>query len=112
MQTESARGNDISTVRPIGEIDLASSRELGSRLGELAGEVGSSAVLDLTRVTFMDSVGLGVLLKGATRFQRQGKRLIIVAPPGPVRRMFDFAGVTERLSLVESRSEIAAALDA
>ena len=101
---------DVSTIRAMGEIDLASSRDLASRLGEAAGAPGPSVVLDLTRVTFMDSVGLGVVLQAANRFHRQGKRLLIVAPPGPVRRMFDFAGVADRLSLVANRDEAQAAL--
>ena len=108
MQTDA----DVSTVRAVGAIDLASSRDLASRLSEVAGEAGHSAVLDLTRVTFMDSVGLGVVLQAANRFRRQGKRLLIVVPPGPVRRLFDFAGVADRLSLVASRDELAAALTA
>ena len=110
MQTEHERDLEHSTVRPVGELDLASSRELAARLGELAGEAGATAVLDLSGVSFMDSVGLGVVLKAANRFHRQSKRLVIVAPPGPVRRMLDFAGVADRLSLVASRDELAAAL--
>lgn len=106
MQTDA----DVSTVRAMGEIDLASSRDLASRLGEAAGAGGPSTVLDLSRVTFMDSVGLGVVLQAANRFRRQGKRLLIVVPPGPVRRLFEFAGVADRLSLLASRDEVAAAL--
>jgi anti-sigma B factor antagonist len=108
MQTDA----EVSTVRAMGEVDLASSRDLASRLGEAAGAGDATTVLDLSRVTFMDSVGLGVVLQAANRFHRQGKRLLIVVPPGPVRRLFDFAGVADRLSLLASRDEVAAALTA
>ena len=110
MHQKPAFERDVATAAPIGDLDLASSRDLASRLAEMAGEAGHHAVLDLTRITFMDSVGLGVVLKAANRFQRQGKQLVIVVPPGPVRRMLDFAGVADRLSLVESRDEVAAVL--
>ena len=61
-------------------------------------------------MSFIDSVGLGVVLKAAARFHRQGKRLVIVAPPGPVHRIFDFAGVSARLPVVETVEEARAQL--
>jgi anti-sigma B factor antagonist len=109
MTTDEQAAPDVPTVAPHGEIDLASSRGLAARLGEIAGETGRGAILDLTGVTFMDSVGLGVVLKAANRFHRQGKHLVLVVPPGPVRRMLDFAGVSGRLMLVETAGDAAAA---
>ena len=103
-------GAAVPTVAPKGALDLASSRGLQARMAELAGENGLEAILDLSGVSFIDSVGLGVVLKGASRFHRQGKRLLIVAPSGPVHRILEFAGVTERLPVVETVDEARAQL--
>ena len=92
----------IPTIAPAGALDLATARGLQSRLAEVAGEQAQQAILDLSKVTFIDSVGLGVVLKAASRFHRQGKRLLIVAPAGPVQRILEFAGVTGRLAVVDS----------
>lgn len=100
---------DVPTIAPTGALELASARGLASRLGEVAGEAGRTAILDLSGISFMDSIGLGVVLKAANRFHRQGKRLIIVAPEGPVRRLLDFAGVVDRLAVVETPEAAAAA---
>lgn len=100
---------EIPVVAPRGDIDLATSRELGSQLGELAGEPGVAAVLDLTHVSFLDSVGLGVILKAAGRFRRQAKRLVIVVPPGPSLRIIELSGLGERLALASTREEAMAA---
>ena len=97
-------------VAPTGELDLHSSRDLAARLHELAGDQTGDAIVDLSKVGFMDSVGLGVVLKAANRFSRQGKRLHVVAPPGAVRRLFDFAGVGERLSVTETVDDARAAV--
>jgi anti-anti-sigma factor len=100
----------VPTVAPKGALDLATSRGLQTRLAELAGEVRQDAILDLSGVSFIDSVGLGVVLKAASRFHRQGKRLLIVAPAGPVQRILEFAGVTERLPVAESVDEARAVI--
>jgi anti-sigma B factor antagonist len=100
----------VPVVAPRGEIDLATSRDLGSQLGELAGEPGVAAILDLTEVTFMDSVGLGVVLKASSRFRRQAKRFVIVAPPGgSVTRLLELSGVGNRVALATTRDEALAA---
>jgi anti-anti-sigma factor len=99
----------VPVVALRGELDLGKTRELGSQLGEIAGDPGVAAVLDLTDVTFLDSVALGVILKAASRFRRQAKRLVIVAPPGPVLRLLELSGVGERLALAETRDEAIAA---
>jgi anti-sigma B factor antagonist len=100
----------IPTVAPAGALDLETSRGLQQRLAELAGEHAHEAILDLSNVTFIDSVGLGVVLKAASRFHRQAKRLFIVAPPGPVHRILDFAGVSDRLAVVETVAEARAVI--
>ncbi len=98
-------------VAPTGALDLATARGLGNRLHELAGETGQHAILDLTAVSFMDSIGLGVVLKASSRFRRQGKRLLIAAEPGgAVHRILDLAGVSDRLPVVDSVDEARAVI--
>ncbi len=105
MTPLNAASSAVPTVNPTGALDLASSRGLQTTLAQMAGENGHYAILDLSGVTFIDSVGLGVVLKAANRFHRQSKRLFIVAPEGPVHRILDFAGVSDRLSVVGSVEE-------
>ncbi|MDQ3742748.1 MAG: STAS domain-containing protein [Actinomycetota bacterium] len=105
MTKVDAATTPVPVLAPTGALDLATSRGLQQRLAELAGEAGLDAILDLSGVTFIDSVGLGVVLKAASRFHRQAKRLLIVAPAGPVLRIFEFAGVSERLPVVGSVDE-------
>ena len=96
----------VPVLAPTGDLDLNTSRDLGSRLAEMAGDPAGDAVLDLTGLSFIDSVGLGVVLKAVNRFSRQGKRLLLVVPPeGNVARLLHFAGTRERVTIVESRDE-------
>lgn len=99
----------VPVVALRGELDLAASRSLATKLGELAGTSGAAAVLDLSDVTFMDSVSLGVVLKAAGRFRRQAKRFVVVAPPGPVLRLLELSGVKDRLAVAGTREDAVAA---
>ena len=102
--------NPVPVLAPVGALDLETSRGLQVRLAELAGEPGQDAILDLSKVTFIDSVGLGVVLKAASRFHRQAKRLFIVAPEGAVHRILEFAGVSDRLAVVDTVAEARAVI--
>ena len=96
----------VPVLAPTGDLDLHTSRDLSARLGEMAGAPAGDAVLDLTGLSFIDSVGLGVVLKAVNRFSRQGKRLVLVVPEtGNVSRLIDFAGMRERVTIVTSRDE-------
>jgi stage II sporulation protein AA (anti-sigma F factor antagonist) len=94
---------NVPVVAPTGDLDLATSRDLASRLGELAGSPGD-AVLDLSAVNFMDSIGLGVVLKAVNRFRRQGKQLHVVVPPeGNVERLLQLSGTRSHVSALQTR---------
>jgi anti-anti-sigma factor len=95
----------IPVVAPTGDLDLAAARDLGTQLSALAGTPGP-AVLDLSEIVFMDSVGLGVVLKATERFRRQDKQLaLVVKPDGNVARLLQFAGVRDRLNPSQTRDE-------
>ena len=93
----------IPVLAPRGDLDLATSRGLATQLSEAAGLTGD-AVLDLSDVGFMDSVGLGVVLKGVNRFSRQGKQLVVVVrPETDVARLLELSGTRERVGAVPTR---------
>ena len=90
-------------LAPTGDLDLTTSRALAAKLAELSGEP-SDAVLDLSGVGFMDSIGLGVVLKGVQRFSRQDKALILVVPEeSNVRRLLELAGADRRVATETTR---------
>lgn len=97
---------NVPVLAPTGDLDLSTSRDLGSRLAEMAGDPAGDAVLDLSGLSFIDSVGLGVVLKAVNRFSRQGKRLLLVVPDeGNIARLIDFSGARERVTVVATRDE-------
>ena len=66
------RGVVIAAVT--GEIDISTVAPLRERLFELA-DSGGTLIVDLNRVTFIDSVGLGALVGTARRVAKHGGSL-------------------------------------
>jgi anti-sigma B factor antagonist len=91
--------DDRAVVTVSGEVDLATAPRLRAALDEALDAGAQEVWLDLRATTFMDSSGLHVLFAGQARAEALGRRLGIVCPPGPVRRLFDITGYSERLAL-------------
>ena len=94
---ERANG-DISIISLSGELDLATIPALEAKLFE---EVGSrtAVIVDLTRLTFIDSSGIGLLIK-AYRAKEDSARAelhTVIAGRSQVERVFRLAGIDRAL---------------
>ena len=92
-----------------GELDIAATPELSTVLLIAAGSPGSLVVLDLAGVEFVDSSGLGTLLKAGGEIEAAGKRLCVVCAGGPVRKLLEVTNLTNRFQLCPTRDEAVAA---
>ena len=68
-----------------GELDLAATPELSTILLMAAEAPGTTVVLDLAGVEFIDSTALGTILKAGSEIESAGKTLRVVCAGGPVR---------------------------
>jgi anti-anti-sigma factor len=93
-----------------GEVDVAAVPALVEALDAAIRESEGAFVIDLCEVEFLDSSGLGVLLRARALLGRDERALAVVCPPGPVQRLFDVAGIADLLILYATREEAAAAL--
>jgi stage II sporulation protein AA (anti-sigma F factor antagonist) len=85
---------DRLTVRVAGEVDLDTADQLAAGLDACHGRV----VVDLAGVTFIDSSGLGTLVRARNRLASEGGGLFVQDPSERVRRLFELTGLTELLS--------------
>jgi anti-anti-sigma factor len=89
-----------------GELDLSTCEELEGAIREAEESNPATLVLDLSGVTFLDSMGLGTLVKAHERARLQGRRLLLVAPPEPAARVFRINVLDERFQFVDSLAAI------
>jgi anti-anti-sigma factor len=80
-----------------GELDLAVAEQLESRLGELQGR-GCRVVLDLSRLRFIDSTGIALLIRAVAQARDTNWQLEVEPEITPqVRRLFEVVGAQSYL---------------
>jgi anti-sigma B factor antagonist len=80
--------NGVRVIRLRGELDLATAGKLAEGLSNLEGSV---VVIDLSRLTFIDSSGISVLVK---EYNRRGE-LSLFNPRPNVARVLRIAGLED-----------------
>lgn len=82
------RVGDTQVIAPAGELDLLSSRELGAALAAAAEYGATRVVLDLRRLTFVDSSGISLIIKFKRHYAAEGIRFGVVKGDEFVQRAF------------------------
>lgn len=90
------RGAVIAEVT--GDIDMSTVAGLRERLFGLA-DSGQPLIVDLNRITFIDSAGLGVLVGAARRATVHGGSLHAVCSRPQTRKLLWLTGVDRRIPL-------------
>jgi anti-sigma B factor antagonist len=111
LEVDIARVDSADLVSVSGELDMASALGLAGPLTDIANDGDGSVVVDLSRLSFMDSTGMSVLLNARRRLIRQGRGMLVVCPAGPVLRVFELTSMIDTLRVQPSRAAALAALD-
>ena len=89
-------GHRFETLRTT--LDVAIAETLRAALDGF--ETGARLMLDLRRLSFIDSTGLHLLVALDQRAQRDGFLLTLVAPPAPIDRAIQLCGLDQVLPFV------------
>ncbi|MEZ5321352.1 MAG: STAS domain-containing protein [Microthrixaceae bacterium] len=85
VEVEVVQRGATTVCRPRGELDAFSVQGFRERLAELAGT--TAVVIDLSKVPFMDSAGLGALIGGIRRIREAGSITVVVCDRPAVLRL-------------------------
>ena len=110
LSTSNLGGYAVVSVS--GEIDLESAAQLSEHALTAAREVSPNIVLDLSRVTFMDSTGLQVLIAVKRRAELAGGSLALVGVARAVMKVLTVTGLRETFTITDSIEDITSRLPA
>ena len=106
MQIATTPGSDRYVLTVTGEVDLASSPELDTAIIAAIESGATSVVVDLTDVSFMDSSGLGVIVRGLKRCREADKDLDLVIINERVLKVFGITGLDQVIPIHDSIEDI------
>ncbi|HEX2315399.1 MAG TPA: anti-sigma factor antagonist [Thermomonospora sp.] len=93
-----------------GELDVAGLPALQQRVDEVcAGRRPPRLVIDMSSVTFMDSCGLGALVRAWKRVGGMQGRFVLVGLQPRVARVLDITGMRRAFEIYDSVSEFTGA---
>jgi anti-sigma B factor antagonist len=91
-----------------GELDLSTVGKVQDELNRVEAGSPSVLVLDLSKLTFLDSTGLRCLVTADQRAREQKRRLVIVRGPEAVQRVFTITRLEDHLEMVDDAESISA----
>ena len=101
LEVTTAERDGFVHVSLLGELDLSTVGKLQEELRRVEKSSPPTVVIDLSRVTFLDSTGLRCIVTADERARDEGRRLVIVRGPDPVQRVFSITRLEERLEMVD-----------
>ncbi len=84
----------LACVDVVGELDTLTSPTLKNVLYELIAEQKYHIVLDFTRLRYIDSSGMGVLIGALKRVSEHGGRIILICPSARIQKLFNITGLS------------------
>ena len=84
-----------------GEIDVYSAPGFKESLTESINDVDHDIILDCSELSYIDSMGLGILVGALKRVKEKGKNIIIRNPKSTVRKLFKITGLDKAFIIEE-----------
>ncbi len=95
---EIERSGRVTVIRASGELDAFAAGDLERSLTD--SRDSKWILVDLVRVSFMDSTALGSLVRGVRGLSAEGSEVRVVLPRGPARRIFEITALEQAFPVV------------
>ncbi|MDN3508388.1 MAG: STAS domain-containing protein [Simkaniaceae bacterium] len=106
---EEAKG-DKKVVRLDGRVDASSAPALETTLNEIVAKGNKALALDFTRVTYLSSAGMRLLLAMTKRMQGNGNGFVVFSIHDDVMEIIKMAGFERVLKICNNEADALAAL--
>ena len=98
--------NGLVHLALVGELDLSTVAKVQEELRRIEAGSPATLVVDLSKLSFLDSTGLRCIVTADERARQEGRRIVIVRGPDAVQRVFAITRLDDRLEMVDDASSI------
>jgi anti-anti-sigma factor len=112
LEIQTWRLGPLRVLRLLGELDVFTVPRVQAKLEEVLIAFDElTLIVDLTRLTFMGSTGVRVLLEIREKVTaRRGRLIVILAPGSNPRRLFELTRMTDHFEITETLKDTVRAL--
>ena len=103
---DTERQGNSALIRVRGDLDIQVAEQVANALTELEATEPDLLVIDLSRLSFMDSTGMAVIAASHARAVDAKRELAIVKPPAGVRQAFEVSGFDKVANVVDDLASV------
>lgn len=104
MRILSTADDDVTRIALRGRLDLQGAGAIQQDFAAHTGAAQRSAVVDLSEVPFLASIGMRMLLEAAKALRRSARRLVLLRPQENVKQALEVAGLVGVLPITNDEA--------
>jgi anti-sigma B factor antagonist len=105
LQLATRHEGDVAVVSALGEVDVFSAPGLDAELDAQIAAGNARLVVDLSEVAFLDSTGLGVLVKALKHAREADGWLHLVVTSDRIRKIFEITGLDASIPIFDTAQD-------
>jgi len=98
-------GDELTHVAIEGRLDVKGVSDVEQEFAEQLSARGKSAIVDISGLDFIASLGMGMLIKSAQALQKAGASMVLLNPTETVARALTATGIDKVLPIAANRDE-------
>lgn len=97
--------NKLPVIELEGEVDVYTAPQLKQQMINLLESGAKQMIIDLSKVEYLDSTALGVLIGGLKRMRETDGNMVLVCPSARIRRVFEITGLDKIFDIYNTADE-------
>src|ERR1700710_3114873 len=105
LSLETRQSDDVTIIEVGGEIDVYTAPKLRDKITELVGNGDYHLVIDMEKVDFLDSTGLGVLVGGLKKVRAHDGSMRLICNQERLLKIFRVTGLAKVFAIHGSQAD-------
>ncbi|MGQ9455808.1 MAG: STAS domain-containing protein [Armatimonadota bacterium] len=102
--------DNLPVIALEGEVDVYTAPQLKQAIIARLEKGAKRIVVDLTKVEYLDSTALGVLIGGLKRLREADGNLLLICPSARIKRVFEITGLDKIFNIHNCEEEVRQAI--
>lgn len=97
--------SELPIIELEGEVDVYTAPQLKQQMISLLESGAKELIVDLTKVDYLDSTALGVLIGGLKRMRERDGNMVLICPSPRIRRVFEITGLDKIFDIFNAQED-------